>query len=484
MSEPQRATLLRASAALYGLAAAISFHDAILRPAPPGQLPGFMTNLGYDAHSSFYFIALIVVLPIVFAVALAPIARLLARDDVERWARNTAVLACIGALWTVTLSRSPAWVILPPAAAIGAAFALRHFAAGFRRTDIGLLLTALALFIALVDITSLGVDRCVILAVTLIVALRLAIVRIRPNRGLAAPFCFALAPLALIAESHFFSYDQRHLGWPALAIVIITPIVLRLSVADSPRTQQFMRAALAWAIYPLACYAYLSATSAFTAQGKLPVHVFEDAQHIVPAAEMMRGELPYRDIIPMHGLIQDGLLDYLLMRRGAINVGQLMKARGTISALITVAKYALGVAITGVAEGGVITFLLATAIGVGGGTFRFLPALITLAIIIAAVRIRRSRLFVYAAVGLVMTGMTSVDLGVYVAFALTIAIFRLPGDRLRTLREAAVGDVIAVWSADKGSKTDIPKWIEKAGHELVGLDARDGYDEIVVRKIK
>ena len=55
---------------------------------------------------------------------------------------------------------------------------------------------------------------------------------------------------------------------------------------------------------------------------------------------------------------------------------------------------------------------------------------------------------------------------------------------IRAIREAAVGDVIAVWSADKGSKTDIPKWIEKAGHELIGLDARDGYDEIVVRKTK
>jgi len=53
---------------------------------------------------------------------------------------------------------------------------------------------------------------------------------------------------------------------------------------------------------------------------------------------------------------------------------------------------------------------------------------------------------------------------------------------IRAIRESQVGDVIAVYSSDKGSKTDIPKWIEKAGHRLVGLDARDGYDEIVVEK--
>ena len=55
---------------------------------------------------------------------------------------------------------------------------------------------------------------------------------------------------------------------------------------------------------------------------------------------------------------------------------------------------------------------------------------------------------------------------------------------IRAIREGQVGDVIAVYSSDKGSKTDIPKWIEKAGHRLVSLETRDGYDEIVVEKLR
>ena len=55
---------------------------------------------------------------------------------------------------------------------------------------------------------------------------------------------------------------------------------------------------------------------------------------------------------------------------------------------------------------------------------------------------------------------------------------------IRAIREGQVGDVIAVYSSDKGSKTDIPMWIEKAGHRLVALEARDGYDEIVVEKAR
>ena len=53
---------------------------------------------------------------------------------------------------------------------------------------------------------------------------------------------------------------------------------------------------------------------------------------------------------------------------------------------------------------------------------------------------------------------------------------------IRAIREGQVGDVIAVLSTDRGSKTDIPLWVAKAGHGLMGIETRDGYDEIVVEK--
>ena len=55
---------------------------------------------------------------------------------------------------------------------------------------------------------------------------------------------------------------------------------------------------------------------------------------------------------------------------------------------------------------------------------------------------------------------------------------------IRGIRESAVGDVLAVYSSDSGSKIDIPKWIEKAGHHLIGVFDRNGYDEIVVEKAR
>ena len=53
---------------------------------------------------------------------------------------------------------------------------------------------------------------------------------------------------------------------------------------------------------------------------------------------------------------------------------------------------------------------------------------------------------------------------------------------IRGIRESDPGTVLAVYSSDSGSRTDIPKWVEKAGHRLVGVTSHEGYDEIVVEK--
>ncbi|MEO8468753.1 MAG: sulfurtransferase TusA family protein [Chloroflexota bacterium] len=55
---------------------------------------------------------------------------------------------------------------------------------------------------------------------------------------------------------------------------------------------------------------------------------------------------------------------------------------------------------------------------------------------------------------------------------------------IRGIRESQVGDVLAVLSSDKGSKVDIPKWIEKAGHRLITVETLDGYDQILVEKVR
>lgn len=52
------------------------------------------------------------------------------------------------------------------------------------------------------------------------------------------------------------------------------------------------------------------------------------------------------------------------------------------------------------------------------------------------------------------------------------------------IREGQVGQVISVLSSDEGSKTDIPAWVAKAGHEMVEVTEGDGYTTFVVKKAR
>ena len=53
---------------------------------------------------------------------------------------------------------------------------------------------------------------------------------------------------------------------------------------------------------------------------------------------------------------------------------------------------------------------------------------------------------------------------------------------IRAVREAKVGEVIGVLSSDTGSKKDIPLWVNKAGHKLVGIYEKNGYSEMEISK--
>jgi TusA-related sulfurtransferase len=52
------------------------------------------------------------------------------------------------------------------------------------------------------------------------------------------------------------------------------------------------------------------------------------------------------------------------------------------------------------------------------------------------------------------------------------------------IREASVDDVLEVLSSDDGSKTDIPAWVAKAGHDMLEVVEDDGFARFVVRKAR
>jgi TusA-related sulfurtransferase len=47
-----------------------------------------------------------------------------------------------------------------------------------------------------------------------------------------------------------------------------------------------------------------------------------------------------------------------------------------------------------------------------------------------------------------------------------------------------VGEVLEIFSNDSGTRTDIPAWSNKVGHEYLGVFEADGYDKHFVRRNK
>ncbi|MEJ2641682.1 MAG: sulfurtransferase TusA family protein [Desulfosarcinaceae bacterium] len=47
-----------------------------------------------------------------------------------------------------------------------------------------------------------------------------------------------------------------------------------------------------------------------------------------------------------------------------------------------------------------------------------------------------------------------------------------------------VGEILEIYSNDSGTRTDIPAWSNKVGHEYLGVLEADGYDKHFVRRTK
>ncbi|HYR28565.1 MAG TPA: hypothetical protein VEU30_08870 [Thermoanaerobaculia bacterium] len=436
MTSARRELFLSAAFALWGLAIAIALASVWDQPAPAGQLPSHATRFNFDAHAPFRWWIGMMLLPIVTPLVLRPVSRRLAQG--QRWAFGAAALTPLVALWFVIITRDPWWAILPFAAVIATCTLLRHRDLRFTRHDVVLVPVLLMTVLAVNDaFTSLSIDRTLVLAALLVFATRVAVALI-PS-PLPPALAFVAAPVGLLLQTSFFARDQRYFGWHALTFAVITPLLLRVFVKNARRAI----AMLVFVSYPLALAAYLNATSIQTAEGKPRVNVFEDSHSLLPASEMLAGELPYRDFIPAHGLIEDGLFDYLAMQARGVSVGAMWKSRLTLGMFNAVALYALAWAVTGSPHAAFLAVLLACLTNMYTPAIRLLPPMITLALICGALRLRRLQWLRYAAIGTVACGATSLDFGFYTFVTFLIAVWRFPGPRRETLRAAATGLAIA-----------------------------------------
>ncbi|HUP61051.1 MAG TPA: hypothetical protein VNA69_11590 [Thermoanaerobaculia bacterium] len=415
MTVARRETLLAAAFALWGLALAISLASVWDRPAPPDQLPGLATAQGFDAHGPFRFVLGLIVLPITVPLLARPLIRRLA--VAQAWASNAAIAVAIVAIWYAVIARDPLWILVPFGAAFAAFALLAQKPLEFTRHDWILLPAFNATLISVIDLSEFPVQRAVIVAAALVLAVRIAVAFLRSP--LPPAFAFLLAPLGVALQTSFFARDQRYFGWHALLLALITPFVMRALLRDRRRAL----AALAFVIYPIVVFTYPNATGALAREGKPRVNFFEDSHSIPIASEYLRGERPYRDQLPAHGLLEDGLFDYLAFQLRDVTLGSALHSRAVVGLLNAVAIYALGFAMTGSPEVGLLTYFF-WQLTTSAFTIRITPALFTLVLIALAVRKRDPRYFIAAGFGAVLCGITSLDYALYTTIVLAVAVVR------------------------------------------------------------
>jgi hypothetical protein len=125
--------------------------------------------------------------------------------------------------------------------------------------------------------------------------------------------------------------------------------------------------------------------------------LFEEGHWLGPAADMLAGKVPYRDTFPVHGFLSDGGLDYLLFRFFGPSYPVSVLAHHLISILFHPAIFLVAAAAT---RKPALAALAATLnIGFSPGLLfdRPVPALLSLALFVAAIGEKRNRTFAFLA---------------------------------------------------------------------------------------
>ena len=53
---------------------------------------------------------------------------------------------------------------------------------------------------------------------------------------------------------------------------------------------------------------------------------------------------------------------------------------------------------------------------------------------------------------------------------------------IKAIRQAEVGEFLALLSSDEGTRNDVPAWLKKAKHELVEVINLEDHDRYIVKK--
>lgn len=394
------AALVGASIGL-GLAFLVSPH--LPWRSRPGQLPGLAADLGFDPRGGVLRLALVVLLPLLGGAA-------------ARWMFPPRFPGGLGGAEASARHRAPLRRPHPP---ILLPAILAHALGAWT------FLSGPALWRAIAPWTLYAVLAAASLALTAILG------RGRLEAGAAYLGAAALVlPVALLGPrpGAFFV--------AAGVAVYVVPAIARLVVIFVPATPRVSRALVVALLLPGSVTALAAAT---WTRGPRAADVFEDGHALLPASEYLRGEKPYRDILPGHGLVSDGGLALVQLKIFGDDYGGLSRGENATGLLFNPAFYALGLGATGSPAFGFFGLVLSFLFFPQYVHFRPMASLWTLALVLYAARSKRRSAW-YAAGALLPVGLCiAVEYATYTAAAAAVALWVARGRRLEHLRRVLLG---------------------------------------------
>lgn len=397
--------------AAFGFAAAMATEPFWTRAAKASQVPGYMQAHGLDARGPFRFTVTLVVLPLAIAFVTRRVSAMLAKA--QPWARVTTWTACAGSVWLAVISPEIAYVVAPVVLFVPIAVVFRNRELAFTTDDVALLPALLIVYFALLDLTDADGRLLLLAAVWLLFILRF----FRSN--------FAFAPLGIIPLARLLFGRHVVLDLLALAIVFVP-------LRGSKKT-------LTSIAYPAFVYFLPLACSLWAAEGLPRINVFERGHSLLPASDMLHGARAYRDTVPMHGLLEDGGLDFLVMRfGGAHDVGTVVNAHDLVGQLNAPAMYAMTAAVSGSPAAALLAVLFVNC----PTSLRCMFAMLAIALMATAYRRQSPKLLGYAGAMVAMACLTSIDFGVYALLALIVAALLIK-PRAKAFAATAIGILAA-----------------------------------------
>ncbi|HLJ73088.1 MAG TPA: hypothetical protein VKU62_00785, partial [Thermoanaerobaculia bacterium] len=240
-------------------------------------------------------------------------------------------------------------------------------------------------------------------------------------------------------------------GSTAISIVFVL-MVAAIFVALSGRTaidSRTVRAVTAYAVIPILLYCASYASTASLTQW---IDLFHRGEALGPASDYLRGKVPYRDVFVLHGLLDDGQLDAWLMQLFGRNVNVALARPVVIGSFAPPALWYLGMAILDSIPLALIAVALGAVTTVDNERVFF--EVVTLAILIIAIRRNSHALFHLAGIVAGIAIFFSLDIGLYAVGGsiITLLVLRRVRDTAAVVGGVIIGALpFAIYLAMRGA---------------------------------